>query len=98
MLAETLNPMRQMTVSLPDDMALMVREKVASGDYASEDEVINEALRNLQVHDAMIEKWLREEVVPTYDAYVAAPSEVISIDDVFEGLEARRRARKATGG
>ena len=93
-----MNARRRLTVSLPEDMARMIQEKVQSGTYASDSEVVDDALRNLQAHDTAVEKWLRQEAVPAYDAYIAAPSEVISIDDVFDGAGARYRARKAKSG
>lgn len=64
---------QQMSITLPNDMAKLVKDKVASGAYASESEVIREGLRALQARDAAVERWLREEVAPTYDAYKAAP-------------------------
>jgi len=39
---------RQFSVTLPNEMADMVRGKVASGEYASESEVIRDGLRALQ--------------------------------------------------
>jgi antitoxin ParD1/3/4 len=36
--------------------------------------VIRAGLRALQERDAAFERWLREEVVPTYDATKADPS------------------------
>jgi len=58
---------RSLSITLPHDMAQMVREKVASGAYASESEVIRDGLRALQARDAAIEQWLRESVVPVFD-------------------------------
>lgn len=86
---------RQLSVTLPIEMADMVRSKVESGRYASESEVIREGLRTLQDHDEVIERWLREEVIPAYDAMMADPSRGIAIDEVFDGAGARHRARKA---
>lgn len=86
---------RQMSVTLPIEMADMVRAKVQRGDYASESEVVREGLRAMQAQEAAVEKWLREEVAPTYDAMMADPSRGIPLDEVFDGLEARYLARKA---
>jgi hypothetical protein len=44
------------------------------------------------------ERWLREEVVPTYQAHLADPSRAIPAEEVFEGLERRYWARKAAKG
>jgi putative addiction module CopG family antidote len=59
-------------------MAKMVRNKVASGEYATESEVIRDGLRALQARDRAVEHWLREQVVPAYDALKADHSRAIS--------------------
>jgi antitoxin ParD1/3/4 len=55
------------SVTLPHEMAQMVKSKVASGEYASDSEVIREGLRSLMARDNALEKWLREEVIAAYD-------------------------------
>jgi putative addiction module CopG family antidote len=40
----------------------MIKPKVASGEYASESEVVRDGLRTLQARDAALEKWLHDEV------------------------------------
>lgn len=54
-----------LTITLPLDMAQMVKDKVSSGEYATESEVIRDGLRTLALRDAAVERWLRDEVVPT---------------------------------
>jgi len=83
---------RQLSVTLPNEMAEEVRAKVASGEYASESEVIRDGLRALQARDRAIDQWLRNEVVPAYDAYRADPSRGISLEDARAEL-AERHAR-----
>jgi putative addiction module CopG family antidote len=56
-----------MSITLPVEMADSVRAKVASGAYASESEVIREGLRALEARDEAVERWLRTEVVASYD-------------------------------
>ena len=79
---------RQMSITLPLEMAKIVREKVANGGYASESEVIRDGLRALQERDAAIERWLREEVAPAYDAHMANPEKAIPIAEVAARLDA----------
>ena len=55
---------QQMSITLPNEMAEFVRTKVASGDYASDSEVLRDALRALRERDRAVEAWLRNEVVP----------------------------------
>jgi len=86
---------RQLSITLPERMASMVRAKVASGEYATESEVIRDGLRALQARDRAVEYWLREQVVPAYDALKADPARSIAIVDVRKTLpKARRGARK----
>jgi antitoxin ParD1/3/4 len=84
---------QQLSITLPLEMAELVRKKVESGDYATESEVIREGLRALQLRDEAVEKWLREEVVPIARAMKADPSIGIPIEQVRANLAARRKAR-----
>ena len=68
---------------------------MASGAYASGSEVIRAGLRALQERDAAIERWLREEVVPAYDAIKADPNRGIEAQKVFDDLRARHAAKIA---
>ena len=77
---------QQMSITLPTKMAQKIKARVASGDYASESEVIREGLRALDERDAVVEKWLREEVVPAYDAYMAGREPSFTLDEVMERL------------
>jgi antitoxin ParD1/3/4 len=83
------------SVTLPHDMAAMIKAKVASGEYATESEVIRDGLRTLQARDAAIEKWLRDEVAKSYDEYAADPSIGIPAGEVMARLRASYRARLA---
>ena len=64
---------RQLSITLPNDMADGLRERVRSGEYASESEVIREGLRALFARDQAVEAWLRDEVAAAYDAVIADP-------------------------
>ena len=58
---------RPVSITLPHEMAAMVKAKVTSGEYATESEVIRDGLRTLQARDAAVESWLRGEVAKSYD-------------------------------
>lgn len=73
---------RQMSVTLPHEMADMVRAKVASGEYASESEVIREGLRALGARDRAVEAWLRNQVASAYDRLLADPASALSADEI----------------
>jgi antitoxin ParD1/3/4 len=64
---------QSLSITLPHDMAKAVKDKVASGDYATESEVIREGLRALSERDSALEDWLRTEGVARYDAYKRDP-------------------------
>lgn len=80
---------QQMSITLPVEMATRVKQRVASGDYASESEVIREGLRALQERENAIEHWLLEEVAASYDAYKTGLSRTSSLDDAWKRLEER---------
>ena len=69
-------------MTLPLEMADMVRARVESGEYASESEVIRDGLRTLAARDRAIESWLRDQVVPAYDRLATDPSTSMSPDQV----------------
>ena len=86
---------QQLSITLPNDMAEMVRAKVAAGEYASESEVIRDGLRSLAARDKAVEAWLREQVVPAAEALKADPGRARTVAQVRERLARERKARKA---
>jgi antitoxin ParD1/3/4 len=88
---------RKRTFSLPPQHAKFIDSKVASGAYASGSEVVRAGLRALQERDAAVERWLREEVGPAFDAMKDNPARAVPAKRVFAALKARhaRRARPA---
>jgi antitoxin ParD1/3/4 len=82
---------RQLSITLPNDMADALRDRVRNGEYASESEVVREGLRALFARDQAIESWLRGEVAAAYDAVVADPSRTVSA----QALRARLAAEQA---
>lgn len=87
---------QSLSITLPHDMAQMVKSKVASGEYATESEVIRDGLRTLAARDAAVERWLREEVAPTYDRVMADPvGTTVSAEAAWARIEAHMDA--ATG-
>lgn len=84
---------QQMSITLPNEMAEFVREKVARGDYASDSEVLRDALRLLRERDRAVEAWLREQVVPAAEALRDDPARALSADQVRAELK-KSRARR----
>lgn len=81
------------TVSLPTEQAAFIDAQVASGAYASGSEVVRAGLRALQERNAAVERWLREEVAPTYDRMKADPGRGIPAAEAFAEIRAHHAAR-----
>ena len=79
---------QQMSITLPNDMADIVKTKVRSGEYASESEVIRDGLRALMARDRAVESWLNIQVGPAYDALKTNPSRAVTVDQVRARLAA----------
>ena len=77
---------RQLSITLPNDMADALRHKVSAGEYASESEVIREGLRTLFARDRAVEAWLQAEVAAAYDAAVSDPARTVSAKAVRDRL------------
>ena len=79
---------QQMSITLPNDMANVVKSKVQAGEYASESEVIRDGLRVLIARDRAVETWLTNQVGAAYDALKADPSRAVTADQVRARLAA----------
>ena len=88
---------KQLSVTLPKEMAKEVAAKVASGEYASESEVIRDGLRALQARDKAIEQWLSGEVVDVYDKMKADPARARGLSTVKDALSRAHRRRSKAG-
>lgn len=84
---------KQLSITLPNGMADALKARVASGAYASESEVVRDGLRALFAREDAIEKWLRTEVVASYDELRADPSRAISAEDTRASLAEVHRKR-----
>lgn len=73
---------QQMSITLPNDMAEVVKAKVQGGEYASESEVIRDGLRTLMARDRAVESWLHSQVGPAYDALKADPARAVTAEQV----------------
>jgi putative addiction module CopG family antidote len=82
---------QQLSITLPKEMATLIRAKVAAGEYASESEVIRDGLRILLARDRLVEDWLQKQVAPAYDAIKADPSRGLSVSQVRATLAAERK-------
>jgi putative addiction module CopG family antidote len=88
---------QSLSITLPREMAQLIKDKVAGGAYATESEVIRDGLRALQERDAAVEGWLRTEGVARYDAYHADPSRGVPADRVWSELQRHMKTRSKRG-
>lgn len=86
---------QQYSITLPHEMAELIEAKVKSGTYASVSEVLRDGVRALMERDAALERWLREDVAASYDAYKADPTKAVPIEDIMDRILTRARGRAA---
>ncbi len=97
--------MEVIQIALPKEAVEFLREKVTSGEYANESEVILHSLQALREHAPLdwqdleptddepqtpeYELWLRKVVGPTYDLVMDNPSLLIPAEEVIRLLESQ---------
>ncbi len=86
---------RQLTITLPTELADAISERVASGMYASESEVIQDSLSGLLAQDEALEHWLRTEAVAAYDELRRDPGSGMPYEEFRQELDRLRAERKA---
>ncbi|MGY2374969.1 ribbon-helix-helix domain-containing protein [Pseudomonas sp. SDO524_S393] len=84
---------QQMSITLPVEMAAMVKARVAAGEYASESEVIRDGLRVLLARDRAMEQWLHDEVIPSAVALETNPARALTTEQVREHMMAKRKRK-----
>ena len=86
---------QQFSITLPIEMAEVVKSKVATGEYATESEMIRDGLRVLIARDRVVENWLKTQVGAAYDALKADSSGAINVDQVRARLASEHKAATA---
>ena len=81
------------TISLPPEQAGYIDGLARRGSHASVSEAVRAGLRALQEREAAVERWLREDVIPVYDAMQADPARAIPADQVRQTLRAHHEKR-----
>lgn len=79
----------KLSITVPTNMAKMIREKVQSGSYTSNSELIREALRLWQAEEALKEQKrlaLQEKIQRSLDD----PRPSVEADDVFAAIRQQR--------
>jgi putative addiction module CopG family antidote len=85
---------KQLSITIPLDMAEAISAKVSSGEYASESEVIRDGVRTLLARDEVVERWLRDEVVRTYDLLQKDRSLTLTVAEVRAALRQQRPVKR----
>jgi antitoxin ParD1/3/4 len=88
---DAMSNMETITVALPTELARMIQERVARGDYESESAVVIDALQLFEGEFTPYDDWLRAEVLPVLEACEANPGRLMPAEEVFSRLEARHR-------
>ncbi len=73
---------QQLSITLSNDIADVVKAKVRAGEYATVSEVIRAGLSVLLARDQAVESWLHNQVGAAYDALKADPSRAVTVDQV----------------
>ena len=81
------------TFSLPVKDASYIDALVAAGAYESPNDVVKAGLDALRERNSAVEDWLRDEVVPVYDAMRSDPGRAVSAADVAAAIGARHADR-----
>lgn len=84
---------QQFSITLPTEMANVVKAKVQAGEYATESEVIRDGLRALMARDKAVENWLQAQVGMAYDTLKADPSRAVNVTQVRDRLAAEHAKR-----
>jgi antitoxin ParD1/3/4 len=80
------------TITLTPELVQSLRDRVASGEYVSEIEVIREALSALDSSKEAIsnnpefENWLRAETAAAYEETEKDPTQVVTLEEVQKAL------------
>ncbi len=85
---------QQFSITLPNELAAVVKAKVAAGEYTTESEMIRDGLRTLVARDEAVENWLRKEVARAYDGLSADPKKAVSAANVRASLAAAHKSAK----
>jgi antitoxin ParD1/3/4 len=83
---------QQMSITLPKDMADLVKTKMRSGEYASESEVIRDGLRALIARDRAVESWLNSQLGENLRTF---PLRGTQGDDLRPGLRITNYKKRA---
>ena len=81
----------QFTITLPEEVAEIVRAKVSSGEYASESDFIAETIVDSALPVEALgypsDIWLKTEIRRRYDECIAHPEVLLTADDMRRAID-----------
>jgi Arc/MetJ-type ribon-helix-helix transcriptional regulator len=90
------------TITLTPELIQSLRDRVATGEYVSESDLICEALSALDTSkeaasaSPQFEAWLRNETAAAYDEIEKDPTQFVTLEEIQQALSAEyARATKA---
>ena len=87
---------QQLTITLPSELAKLVRERIASGEYASESDFVRDTIvcfTQSPALDEANEGWLRREAILQSAEADAHPEQLLELDELRRSLEEARKAQ-----
>lgn len=81
------------TVKVSAQHSAFIDAQVASGAFASAEEVVSAGINALHGRDMDVARWLREEIAPSYHEMQAHPECGVSLDEVVQEIHARHAAQ-----
>jgi Arc/MetJ-type ribon-helix-helix transcriptional regulator len=85
---------QHLEITISDETLEFLQREVASGEFGSVSQVIEESLQIYREQSEEMGRWEREVVIPEHDRIMADPSSAIPIDEVIRTLATRRRERQ----
>jgi len=82
----------RLSLTLSKEVADFVHQKVSSGEFADESEVINAGIDAIRAQEADLEYWLHNIGGPIYDRMKDDPSRGIPAEEVLRRIEERSYA------
>lgn len=89
-------PTEKRAFDLPSEQSDYI-DHLVSGAYASANDVIRAGLSALQDQQESLERWLREDVAPVYDAMKENPDRAIAAEAGFARLKAHHEISANSG-
>jgi antitoxin ParD1/3/4 len=85
---------RRLNLDLPEEVAVRLEARMASGSYASQGDVIRDGLDALDQREVPLEEWMHDEVRQTYARYMRGEVELLSLDVVKAHMAAHMDAEE----